>query len=144
MNRNAGKAVVGGCIGCLLGGIVGALLGGGFGACLDHLDNQAAARPQQGLLDLRLVGALPAWMQLASCGAVVGALIGSIGGAAYAVSRSEKQRAESAIDQPQPQTVASVDLGTSADEELARTKKRVQELEDERRKHAIQKKNPTS
>jgi hypothetical protein len=77
---------------------------------------------------------------LASCGAIVGALIGSIGGAAYAVSRSEKQRAESAIGQPQPQTVASVDPGASADEELARLKKRVQELEDEQRKEAIQKK----
>src|SRR5580700_7009440 len=129
MNRNAGKAVVGGCIGCLLGGIVGALLGGGVGAYSDH---QAAARPQQGLLDFQLVGPMNA-LWGASCGAAVGALIGSIGGAAYAVSRSEKQRAESALGQPQPQTVASVDPGASADEELARLKKRVQELEDEQR-----------
>jgi uncharacterized protein YcfJ len=142
MNRNAGKAVVGGCIGCLLGGIVGALLGGGVGAYLDHLDHDAAARPQQGLLDFRLV-ALPAALVLASCGAVVGALIGSIGGAAYAVSKSEKLQTESAIGQPQPPEVASVDPDASADEELARLKKRVQELEDEQRKEAIQKK-PTS
>jgi hypothetical protein len=48
MSNNAGKAVGGGCIGCILGGIVGALLGGGVGAYLDAQDAQAAARPQQG------------------------------------------------------------------------------------------------
>ena len=143
MSHNAGKAVGGGCIGCILGGIVGALLGGGVGAYLDHLDHQAAARPQQGLLDFRPLVHIPAALWLASCGAIVGALIGSIGGAAYAVSKSEKQRMESAIGQPQPQEVASVDPDASADEELARLKKRVQELEDEQRKEAIQKK-PTS
>jgi hypothetical protein len=87
--------------------------------------------------------ALPTALVLASCGAVVGALIGSIGGAAYAVSKSEKLRTESAIGQPQPQEVASVDPDASADEELARLKKRVQDLEDEQSKEAIQKK-PTS
>jgi hypothetical protein len=141
MGKNAGNAVAGGCTGCILGAVVCGLLGAAIGAFLDQQD---AARPQQvglfGLPDLRL---RLAFLYLGSCGAIVGALIGSIGGAAYAVNRSEKQPAESALRQPEPKTVVSDDPGASADEELARLKKRVQELEDERRNEAIQKKKPT-
>jgi hypothetical protein len=64
----------------------------------------------------------------------------------WLIKRASKNKAnrrgddEKPSDGNKPQTVASVDPGASAEEELARLKKRVQELEDEQRKEAIQKK----
>jgi hypothetical protein len=161
MGSNAGKSVGGGCAGCILGGILGAIVAGSVGAYLDN------TRPRkeglEGLLDFRL--AAPC---LGSCGAIVGAILGSIVGSAVAVSKggkkrgaapavvdllgeaggqlagNEKTRPEVSSGQSQAELGARPDSAESLKEELVRLRKRVEELEAETTKEAIQRKNPAS
>lgn len=160
MGNNASTAVGGGCAGCILGCILGALVGGGIGA---YLDSGPRKEGLEGLLDFRL--AAPC---LGSCGAIVGAIVGSIVGSAVAVSKAgkkqgaapaivsllgeargrladdEKMRTEMSSDRSQADPAARADSTEAPEEELVRLRKRVEELEAETTKEAIQRKDPTS
>jgi hypothetical protein len=161
MDSNAGKAVGGGCAGCILGCILGAVIAGSIGAYYDSI------RPRkeglEGLFDIRLAAAC--W---GSGGAIVGAIFGSIVGSAVAVSKGGKKRGaspaiggllgeaggkfaddentrtEKSSGQFQAELGGRTDSTESPEEELVRLRKRVEELEAETTKEAIQKKNPAS
>jgi hypothetical protein len=109
VSDTSGKVLRGGCLGCAIGGVAAALLGGVIGALLS-----LAQGPDPLLGDLT-------WFVVLTCaeiGFFPGAIIGALVGASRAASSP------------------SASHGGSSEDELARLKKRVAELEDKARQEA--------
>lgn len=126
MSDTSRRVVRGGCLGSVLGGLLGALMAGGLVTIgFAMVASEPAPGPHLFTIS-RWDGAAFLGFLAAFPGAFVGAVVGAIRGARNVV------------------VGPSADPGDSSEEELARLRKRVEELEGKTTNEAITRKDPNS